>query len=155
VKIGIIIHSRTGNTLSVAQKIKEKMTEAGHSVSLEQIKAANDEPSAAGPLQLLNEPDIKDYELLIFGAPVHAFQLSAAMKTYLSRLQTLKGKKIGCFVTQHFPYQWMGGNGAVKKMKSLCYDKGEKILLSDIINWSNKNREAKIINLLEKISVLC
>ncbi len=154
-KIGIIIHSRTGNTLSVAQKIKEKLTEAGHSVSLEQIKAANDEPSAAGPLQLLNEPDIKDYELLIFGAPVHGFQLSAAMKTYLSRLQTLKGKKIACFVTQHFPYQWMGGNGAVKKMKSLCYDKGENVLLTGIINWSNKNREAKIINLLEKISVLC
>ncbi|MHB1154824.1 MAG: flavodoxin family protein [Eubacteriales bacterium] len=154
-KVGIIIHSRTGNTLSVAQKIKEKLTEAGHSVSLEQIKAANDEPSAAGPLQLLNEPDIKDYELLIFGAAVHGFQLSAAMKTYLSRLQTLKGKKIVCFVTHHFPYQWMGGNGAVKKMKSLCYDKGEKILLTDIINWSNKNREAEIIKLLEKVSVLC
>lgn len=154
-KVGLIIHSRTGNTLGVAQKIKEKLTEAGHSVSLEQIKAVNEDQTAAGRLQLLNEPDIKDYELLIFGAPVHGFSISAAMKTYLSRLETLKGKKIGCFVTQQFPYPWMGGNQAMKQMKSLCYEKGENVLLAQIINWSNKNRESKITDLLKKTSVLC
>ncbi len=30
-KIGIIVHSHTGNTLSVAQKIKERLVSGGHS----------------------------------------------------------------------------------------------------------------------------
>ena len=40
--IGIIIHSQTGNTRCVAQKLKEKFSAAGHTVSIESISAAND-----------------------------------------------------------------------------------------------------------------
>lgn len=36
-KIGIILHSQTGNTLSVANKLKEKLISLGHTVNLEQV----------------------------------------------------------------------------------------------------------------------
>lgn len=37
-KVGIVVYSQTGNTLSVATKLKEKLAAAGHSVALEQVK---------------------------------------------------------------------------------------------------------------------
>ena len=36
--IGMIIHSQTGNTHSVAMKLKEKLSAAGHAVDLERLK---------------------------------------------------------------------------------------------------------------------
>jgi len=36
-KIGIIVYSQTGNTLSVAEKLKEKLAVAGHSAEIEQV----------------------------------------------------------------------------------------------------------------------
>jgi len=37
-KTGIMVHSQTGNTNSVALKLKEKLSNSGHSVDLEQLK---------------------------------------------------------------------------------------------------------------------
>lgn len=55
-KIGIIVFSHTGNTLSVAEKLQAKLTAASHSVQLEQVTAAEESPRAekAG---LRNAPD--------------------------------------------------------------------------------------------------
>ena len=39
------------------------------------------------------------------------------MKAYLTQLPSLKGKKVGCFVTHMFPFAWMGGNSAMKQFK--------------------------------------
>ena len=42
-KIQIIIHSTTGNTLSVGDKIKDKLLKDKHKVSLDMIEASNDQ----------------------------------------------------------------------------------------------------------------
>lgn len=149
-KIGIVIHSRTGNTLGAARKIAAGLEEAGHSVSLGQIKADGDEAQAVFPVQLQYEPDITPYDLLVFGAPVHGFSLSAVMKTYLSHLKTLKSQKVVCFVTHYFPYRWMGGMQAVGQMKSLCTEKEGTVFVCEIMNRTEKDREAKIRSILEK-----
>jgi len=39
VNIGIIVYSKTGNTLSAAQKLQEKLVAHGHVVNIEQITA--------------------------------------------------------------------------------------------------------------------
>ena len=150
-KVGIIVHSHTGNTLAVARRLEENLLAVGHSVNLEQVTAVNEDPSAAGNIQLKKIPDITAYEVLIFGAPVRAFSLSPVMKVYISQLPSLKGKKVGCFVTQHFPHPLMGGNQSIKKMRKLIEAKGENIFGTGIVNWSHKEREEKITNVLEKL----
>jgi flavodoxin len=152
-KIGIIVYSRTGNTLSVAEKLKGELTAAGHSAILEKVKAVNEDPSAKS-IQLKTIPDTSAYDVLIFGAPVQAFSLSAIMKAYLSQLSSLKGKKVCCFVTQHFPYSWMGGNHSIKQMRKICQDKEGKIFETGIVNWSHKERESRITQVIEKLSRL-
>lgn len=101
-KVGIIVYSHTGNTLSVAQKAREALENAGHSVKIERVEPLNNDPHSLGPAGLKSAPDIIAYEALIFASPVQAFSLASAMKLYLSQVSGLGGKKVYLFVTQHF-----------------------------------------------------
>jgi len=150
-RIGIVVHSHTGNTLSVAQKIKEELSAAGHTVALEQVTAVNEDPSAAGNIQLKTAPEVDSYDELIFGAPVRGLSLSPVMKAYLSQLRSLSGKKVACFVTQHFPYPWMGGTRSVRQIKEICEAKGANVSQTGIVNWSHKERERKIEEVVKNL----
>lgn len=151
-KVGIIIHSHTGNTLSVAEKLKDALAAKGHSATLERVSAVNEDPSAQGPVELKNIPEASSYDALIFGAPVRAFSLTPAMKAYLAQLSTLKDKKVGCFITQQFPFAWMGGNRTINQMKTACEAKGAVLFSTGVVNWSSKKREEKITDVLNKLS---
>jgi flavodoxin len=144
-QIGIIVHSSTGNTLSVAERIKEKLTAAGHSVSIERVSAINDDEMDVQKVRLSGKPDIGAYDLLIFGAPVRGFSLSPAMRAYLSGIGSLKGKKAACFITQAFPAPWMGGNRSLKQMVDLLASKGSEPYGTGIVNWPNAEKREKLI----------
>ena len=151
-KIGIFIHSKTGNTLSVAQRLQDKLISAGHATSIHRISAVNDEEVDFKKIELHDRPDVQGYDILVFGAPVRGFLLSATMQSYLTSIGSLKGRKTACFMTQAFPYPWMGGNRALKQLCKICTDKGANIFETGIINWSNAGkRETLIQALLEKL----
>lgn len=152
--IGIIVHSSTGNTLSVAEKIRDSLISAGHTATLERVTAMNEDPRAEGGSRLKDAPGTDSYDALIFGAPVWAFSLSSVMRAYLSQLPSLHGKKAGCFVTQHFPHAWMGGNHAVRQMETACEAKGAVIFETGVVNWSSQQREKQIVSLAEKMTQL-
>lgn len=149
-KIGIIVHSHTGNTLSVAQRLKEALAASGHSVTLERVTAVDENPNAAMNAKLKDIPDTSKYDVLIFGAPVRGFSLSPVMKLYLAQLPALNGKKVGCFLTQSFPHPAMGGNQAMGQFRKACEAKGASIFQNGIVNWS-MGREKKIANVIEKM----
>jgi len=148
--IGIIVHSNTGNTHFVAEKIREELLAAGHMVSLEHVTAENDREPDYSKVQLTEIPDINAYDVLIFGAPVRGMAISPVIKAYLSQILTFQGKGVECFVTQYFPYSWMGGNWAVKQMAKICESKGARILGTGIVNWSSKHRNEKIKEIVEQ-----
>jgi len=151
-KIGIIVHSFTGNTLKVAEKLKEELISIGHNVKLEQVTAVNEDPKQANKVELKNIPDVSSYDAVIFGCPVRGFSLSPVMKLYLSQVSSLKGKKISCFVTHHFPFAWMGGNSTIKQFKAASEAKEGVVTESGIVNWSSKNREKNILEVVERLS---
>ena len=143
-KIGIIVHSHTGNTLSVANKLKDELIKKKYDVNVEQVIAVNEEPSAVTNIELKNIPEINTYDMLIFAAPVRGLSLSPVMKAYLLQIPSLQGKKVKCFVTQFFPFEWMGGKQSINQMKNLCKSKGVDVFETGIVNWSSKKREKKI-----------
>ncbi|OPZ87978.1 MAG: Flavodoxin domain protein [Firmicutes bacterium ADurb.Bin419] len=151
-KIGIVVYSKTGNTMSVAQKMKQELLTVGHSVNIEQVTAVSEEPKSVEEVQLKNIPDVSGYDVLIFGSPVHAFSLPFIMKAYLAQVTALKGIKVGCFVTQQFPFAWMGGNNAVNQMKKACQSKGGNVFDKGVVNWGHKQREAKISDVIKKMA---
>lgn len=153
-KIGIIIFSKTGNTESVGRRLREKLAAQGHTVDIEQITASNDDQMEEGKIQLRNVPDIKVYDVLLLGSPVRGFSLSAVMSAYISQAAAMQGKKVFCFVTQYFPFPFMGGTRAIEQMKTKCQVKGAEICGTAIVNWSNLRRERMIRDMVENMDIL-
>lgn len=143
--IGIIVHSQTGHTLSVAYKLKEKFIAAGHTVSIEKVTASNDSEANAASIILTDIPKTDGFDMLVFGAPVRGMKLSPVMQAYLLRLPSLKGKHVSAFITQFFPKPVMGGNQALKGLSEICRSKGAEITKSGIINWINPITRKKSI----------
>ncbi len=152
-KIGIIVHSQTEHTYSVAQKLKEKLINIGHEANVERVIPVGDVAPGAKDIKFENQPDSQVYDALIFGAPVHAFSLSPAMKTYLEQLPSLQNKIIACFVTKGAPFKWTGGTRAIGQMKKICNSHGGKVSDTGIIVWNNK-RDKEIDKLVDKLTRL-
>jgi len=151
--IGMIVYSQTGNTYSVATKLQEKLSAAGHSVTLERIEVIG-EVSPGQPVQFKTLPDAGKYDTLVFGSPVQAFSLCQAMVEYLKQVESLEGKKVACLITQAFPFPWLGGNRAVRQMTRACESKGATVCGSGIVNWMKKRREQQIVEVVDQVSCL-
>ena len=128
------------------------MLAKGHTVHLKRVKAFNDDASAQDAVRLTKAPDITQYDSVILGAPVRAFSLSPVMKAYLSQLPNIGRKKIACFVTQHFPKRWMGGDQAIRQMTRAIAQKGGAISDTGVVNWTNSARQSQIDALVTRLS---
>lgn len=153
-KIGIIVYSHTGNALSVAQKLEEALTIAGHDVKLERVEPVNGDPGKSGSAELKSAPDVSPYDAVVFASPVQAFSLARVMKLYLSQISDLSGKKVYCFVTQGLKKKWMGGSRAVGQIKSACKAKGANVTDSGIVNWSGNTRETQIEDIVNRLGAI-
>ncbi len=142
--IGIIVYSQTGNTLHTAGKLREKLEECGHTAEIERLKPKGEVKPGQKDICLEKLPDIVMYDCVVFCSPVQAFSLPPVMSRYLRQIESLEGKKTACFVTMHFPFDWMGGNRTIRQMVKICTSKGADVEGTGIINWSGKNREELI-----------
>ncbi|MGM0397044.1 MAG: flavodoxin family protein [Bacillota bacterium] len=151
-KIAIIVHSMTGNTSLVAERLKNRLEQEGNEVFLEKLSIVGGEDrNQQDPDKINIEPlktPIEEMELLIFGGPVRGFQASPAIKALLGKFEGMEGKDTMIYVTHAFPFNWMGGNSAIKQMKSICQDKGANIIFTGIIDWKNSKREIQIDSLV-------
>ena len=149
--IGIIVYSETGNTLTVARTLEQQLSSQGHPVTLEQLQVTSN-PRSKDQLQLASRPNLEEYERLIMGSPVHAFSLSPAMTAFLQQIPSLDQKPTIAFVTQFFPFAWMGGNRALRQMTTLCKERSGRLLASAVINWSHPRRDPNISKIVERLS---
>ena len=146
--IGIIVYSQTGNTLSVAQGLSDRLSSQGHTVTVDRLETAS--PARPGQVvEFTRVPNILAYGALVLASPVHAFSLAAPMQQYLADID-LQGKPVTLIVTQHFPFPWMGGQRALGQMRRVCQDNGATILGESIINWSHPRRDQTIQITIEK-----
>jgi NAD(P)H dehydrogenase (quinone) len=148
--IGIIVHSQTGNTMTVSEKLRSALREKGHKVTIEKLAVIGNYEQSYESIHFESFPNLEKYDAIIFASLVQAFALSPFMKKYLTQIDSLKGKSVSCFVTEYFPYRWMGGNNAVNKMVEICTSKHATILTTAIINWSNKKRDHQIEELVSQ-----
>jgi hypothetical protein len=150
-KIGVIIYSQTGNTLSVGQRLEQKLTAAGHEVTIESVKPLGDVAPGMSNVKFESAPDPEGYDALVFGSPVQAFSLAMAMNAYLKQIPSLQGKQVALLVTEGFPFKWLGGNRAVRQMTKACEGAGATVCASGIVNWGNKRREEMIIEVTDRL----
>ncbi len=146
-KIGIIVFSQTGHTLSVAERLAGALKAKGHEAEVARVEPVEAKPNSPAP-------DARPYDAVIFASPVQGFTLARVMQLYLSGISDLSGKKVSCFVTQHLKRAWMGGNRSVRIIAAACRAKGAEIDKSGIVHWSGADRDSQIASLVEKLSAL-
>jgi menaquinone-dependent protoporphyrinogen IX oxidase len=155
-KIRIIVHSQTGHTYTVAEKLKNKLTAGGHFVDLKKIEPVGGESlnnTDISKIAFDHQPNVSGYDAVIFCAPVRGGSISPVLAAYLAKIDTLKDKKVDLFVTQFFPYSWMGGKQAISQMRKKCEDKGAIIGTTGIVNWKNRKREKMIEEVVNKLCI--
>jgi flavodoxin len=150
--IGIVVYSQTGNTYSVATRLYNELKKKGYKVTLEKIEAKRDMKKSPNIFEISKRPNIDKYNVIIFASYVEAFSLCPVMKKYLEDIKSLKDKKVAYFVTEHFPYAWMGGNHAINKMRYISETKGAISLSNSVVNWKNKRREELIEKVISNIT---
>src|SRR4030042_5608952 len=84
-KILVSYLSQTGNTEKVAGAIYEEASKA-HEIETKKLEEVNPE-------------NVSGYDFLFIGSPIHAGNLSGAVKDFLGRLQTPSGGKLAGFLT--------------------------------------------------------
>lgn len=144
--IGIIVHSHTGNTLFVAQKLQEKLNEEGHKAVIEKIVVVDENPSI-NEVNLSYIPKVDSYDMVILAYPVRGFMVSPAMKAYLKNTSNFPKNKVGVLCTHHFPFAFLGGNQTINEMKRILSN--NEVVCSGVVNWSSRKRQNNIDSLIK------
>lgn len=150
-QIGIIVWSVSGHTFSIAETFSKCLADKGHTISIERIAISRDLMKPEKPWSITEVPKTADYDALVFGSYVEAFNLTIVMKKYLVGIEDLAGKKCFVLVTQSLPKAWMGGNRAVNQIKKLVTAKGGVVVDSALVSWGNKAKELQIEEACDKI----
>jgi flavorubredoxin len=151
VHIGIIVYSRTGHTLSVAKRLQEKLSAAGHTVTLEQLEISGPVRLGAASTELKAKPAIAPYEALVFGSPVQGGVPVAPMMSYLRQISSLEGKRVGCLVTGFFPAAW-GRDQTVAQMSEICRSMGATVCGGESVGWFSLRRKQQITRAVDSLS---
>ena len=152
--IGIIVYSRTGNTLSVAQKLKERLSSAGHAVTLERLEIVGPFNASATSVKLKAVPVIDKYEALVFSTSVQGGVPAPAMRGFLEQLGSLAGKQVVCLVTGFFPVAEWGRNQTVAQMTEICERKGATVSGSGSVGWFSLRRNRQIATVVASLSAM-
>jgi flavodoxin len=150
-KKAIVFYSKTGNTRLVAERLKEAFDHKNELVDLLEIKTKSDDPMQT-EVEFVNQPDISNYDHVVLASPVHAFQPSKIIQAYIKTLNHVENKTFDLFITHHFPFAWLGGNGSLRKMKKMLENIKATVNLRISVNWSSKKREQVIQSLLEQFT---
>jgi len=144
-KIGIIVYSETGHTLEVADLLQEKLIAAGHYAEIVRIRADKRR------MKLEEAPPAEGYDALVLASPVHAFTLSQPMKLYLKTLPSLKGRRVGIYVTQQLKRPFFGGNRALRHMRKQLEKAQADVVSGGIVHWNAKEREEQKARVVESL----
>jgi flavodoxin len=152
-RVGIIVYSHTGHTLTVAERLKERLSEIGHRVTLERLETVGPVSPSADTVELRTKPFVGGHDALVMGSPVRGGRMSAPMRSYLEQVPSLEGKRVACLVTGVFPAGW-GRNQTLAEMEQACKSKGAEVCGSGSVGWFSLRRKRRISRVVDRLSGL-
>ncbi len=151
--IGIVVYSHTGNTYSVVERFKNELEEMDNEVTIERLEPVDKEDVHPGAknIEYKRLPELAKYDAYIFASPIQAFSLCTGMKSFLENMDSLNNKEVACFITKGLPFNWTGGNRAIRQFKKLLKQKDANVVETGIIKWT-KNKEKDINKVIDKLT---
>ena len=111
------VFSGTGNTMRVSEVLAEKWREYGHEADIVPIRAE------------AQYPDLKEYDIVLVGYPVHAFNAPAAVLKFLKKLPAGDtGNPKPCYLLRTSGEPLKMNNAAGIMPKRILKKKGYKVL---------------------------
>lgn len=153
--IGIIVHSQSGCTASVARALDAAFTARGDSCSTKLLRTSGNVAPRSKSFEIKSAPPVDEYDTIILGAPVWAFCASPVIMKYISGLENVKGKKVLCFVTKGLPFNWTGGTRAIRQMEGGFELTGATLLPGAIITTTATHIKGKMQRFVDNILAAC
>jgi flavodoxin len=150
-KIGIFVHSQSGNTAKLGLAVTHALREKGLDVSIELLRPLGKIHPRVKHVQFRSLPEVEEYDIILFGGPIWAFSASPVIVSLLKQLETLKGKKAMCFTTSGFPTAFSGAKRALIRMSDLCEGLGAKVLPGVALFWGLYCGKKKLDMTVEEI----
>ncbi len=150
-KIGIIIHTQSGHTAQFARAIAAKFNSNGYEAEIEMLRTVGQVSPGSRKFTIKNSPSVEQYDAILFGGPVWAFNASPVIMSYLSQLVKIKNKKVLSFVTMGLPFVWMGGTQAIKTMNQSLDTSGGDVLTGEILHFFLKANKKKMEQAVDRI----
>lgn len=147
--ITIYTHSQTGNSLSVANMLMEAIHASGNSADLSLIVPDDINQTELSKVRIQPISDASSADLIIVGGPVHGFSATPAVIKAISTMEHIEGKNAVLYVTQHLPYNWMGGSQAIRQIEKALSAKGASVVCKGDIHWNRKDRQKQIEDFTE------
>lgn len=152
-RIAIMVYSLTGHTLTVAEKLVERLTADGHDVTLEQLETVGPVDLSATTAALKTAPAVEPHDILVLGSPVNGGRMSAPMRSYLDQVTSLEGKDVALLLTHFLPAVW-GANQTIEQMTAICESKGATVIGSGDVRWTSLRRRRQIEKTVDSLSAL-
>ena len=116
-KTGIIVYSQSGHTASFARAIADQIREAGLDCDVELLRPHGIPKPWTRNIQFRRIPEVAEYDVILFGAPVWAFSVSPVLRASFTHIDSIKGKKVLPFVTHGLPLS-IGPKRALKQLSN-------------------------------------
>jgi flavodoxin len=153
-KIGVVIYSLSGHTRSVAKRLEQALSTAGHTVTVEEIETVGPVKPGMHTAELVDDPDVEAYEGLVLGVPVWGGHPASPMRAYLEQVESLSGKRVACLTTGFFPFANWGRNQTLTEMAEACEVRGAEVVGSESVGWLSLSRRRQIDEAVDAISKL-
>jgi flavodoxin len=153
VNVGIFVYSHTGHTLTVAEKVKERLSAYGRTVTLTELETVAPLKMGDTTAELRSTLTLDAYDVVVFACPVRGGTPAPPMRSFLEGLPTLMGKRVVCLVTGILPAAW-GREQTLAQMVALCESKGATVVGSGSVWWLSLNRGRQIDDVVDQLSGL-
>jgi flavodoxin len=78
-KIGVFVHSQSGNTARFGLAITHALREKSQDVDVELLRPVGKVRPRARHIEFRTLPEIEEYDMLLFGGPIWAFNASPVL----------------------------------------------------------------------------
>jgi len=146
-KVGIIVYSESGHTLSVVKLLAKAFEQAGDTAFVVPLEVIDPTKNR----HLMKLPDAGGFDLMVIAGPVQGFRPAQPLIDFISQTTFLKNQKVSILLTQHFKKAWLGGNYSIKMMKGLLAKDSVLIMNEAIVHWSSKTRETDIEVIIKRL----
>lgn len=153
-KIVVVVHSKTGNTMEFGNIIAEKLKTKGHKVDVVRLETnvpVETKPGKQPEFKFTNLPDTSHYDAVLAGGPVWGFSASPVIMQAIKEMK-LDGKKFLPFVTQGLPIAALGGKQSLSAMSKAAEAAGAQVLAGKSAHMKNRKAmeegAAEIANVL-------